>query len=267
MSRYGPTTSMRPRTLVLCAVLLCPGASSWNSSTVWGQTTGAKPDPVVGKKLFQEHCSACHGLEGGGGRGPSLHTPTLKHASDENGLRALIGNGISPQMPPAWYLTEDEVASVAGYVLTLGSVPREKVPGDATRGAALYAQANCGMCHTLAGQGSSVGPDLTEVGARRGATQLRQTLQHPDRTIPDGFLLVEAILPSGDVIRGVRMNEDSFSIQIRDLSGRFYSFRKADLKEFKKLRGVTPMPSYESGLSATELDDLVAYLAAQRGQS
>ena len=214
---------MRPPTLVLCAVLLCPGASSWNSSTVWGQTTGAKPDLAVGKKLFQEHCSACHGMEGGGGRGPSLHTPTLKHASDENGLRALIGNGISPQMPPAWYLTEDEVASVAGYVLTLGSVPREKVPGDATRGAALYAQANCGMCHTLAGQGSSVGPDLTEVGARRGATQLRQTLQHPDRTIPDGFLLVEAILPSGDVIRGVRMNEDSFSIQIRDLSGRFYS--------------------------------------------
>ena len=105
MSRYGPTTSMRPPTFVLCAVLLCPGASSWNSSTVWGQTTGAKPDPVVGKKLFQEHCSACHGLEGGGGRGPNLHTPTLKHASDENGLRALIGNGISPQMPPAWYLT------------------------------------------------------------------------------------------------------------------------------------------------------------------
>jgi hypothetical protein len=96
---------------------------------------------------------------------------------------------------------------------------------------------------------------------------LRQTLRHPDRTIPDGFLLVEAVLSSGDAIRGIRINEDSFSIQIRDLSGRFYSFRKADLKELKKLRGVTPMPSYESGLSATELDDLVAYLAAQRGQS
>jgi hypothetical protein len=51
------------------------------------------------------------------------------------------------------------------------------------------------------------------------------------------------------------------------LPGHFYSFRKADLKELKKLRGMTPMPSYESGLSAVELDDLVAYLAAQRGQS
>jgi cytochrome c oxidase cbb3-type subunit 3 len=195
------------------------------------------------------------------------HTPRLKHASDEKGLRALIGNGISPEMPPAWFLTQDEIATVAGYVLTLGSVPREMVPGDATHGAAVYGRANCGMCHTLAGQGNSVGPDLTEVGARRGASQLRQTLQHPDRTIPDGFLLVEAVLPSGDAIRGMRLNEDSFSIQIRDLSGRFYSFRKADLKELKKLRGMTPMPSYQSGLSATELDDLVAYLAVQRGQS
>jgi cytochrome c oxidase cbb3-type subunit III len=258
---------MRPATLALCAALLCLGATSWNALKVCAQTAGAKPDLVAGKKLFQEQCSACHGLDGGGGRGPSLHTPRLKHASDEKGLRALIGNGISPEMPPAWFLTEDEIATVAGYVLTLGSVPRENVPGDATHGAAVYGRANCGMCHTLAGQGNSVGPDLTEVGARRGASQLRQTLQHPDRTIPDGFLLVEAVLSSGDAIRGMRLNEDSFSIQIRDLSGRFYSFRKADLKELKKLRGMTPMPSYQSGLSATELDDLVAYLAVQRGQS
>jgi putative heme-binding domain-containing protein len=169
-------------------------------------------------------------------------------------------------MPPAWFLTDDEIATVASYVLTLGTVPREKVPGDPTHGAAVYVRARCDVCHILAGVGNSVGPDLTEVGARRGAAQLRQTLQHPDRTIPDGFLLVEAVQSSGDAIRGMRMNEDSFSIQIRDLSGRFYSFRKADLKELKKLRGMTPMPSYERGLTTEELDDLVAYLVAQRGQ-
>lgn len=258
---------MRPSTLVLCAVLLSPGVSLWNSTIVSAQTKEANPDPVAGKKLFQEHCSVCHGLEGGGGRGPNLHSPKLKHASDEKGLRVLIGGGIPPEMPPAWFLTDDEIANVANYVLTLGSVPREKVPGDATQGASVYERARCGMCHTLAGQGNSLGPDLTEVGARRGAGQLRQTLQHPDRTLPEGFLIVDAVLPSSDTIRGIRLNEDSFSIQIRDLSGRFYSFRKADLKELKKLRGITPMPSFESTLSAVELDDLVAYLAVQRGQS
>jgi cytochrome c oxidase cbb3-type subunit 3 len=151
--------------------------------------------------------------------------PTLKHASDEKGLRALIGNGISPQMPPAWFLTEDEIASVASYVLTLGSVPREKVPGDpAVRPCTLKPTAICATRwparETVLG--------LTSPRSERDAEQLslRQTLQHPDRTIPDGFLLVEAVLPSGDVIRGMRMNEDSFSIQIRDFRAASTAFAR-----------------------------------------
>jgi putative heme-binding domain-containing protein len=258
---------MRTAILSLCAVLLCPLASPWNWATVSAQSAAAKPDSIAGKKLFQENCSTCHGLDGGGGRGPNLHTPKLKHAADERSLRALIGNGISPDMPAAWFLTDDEVANVASYVLTLGRVPQEKVPGDPVRGAAVYTHAHCDMCHIVSGLGNAVGPDLTDVNARRGAGQLHQTLEHPELTIPDSFLLVEATPLSGTSIQGIRLNEDSFSIQIRDISGHFYSFRKADLKELKKLRGTTPMPSYQKRLSATELDDLVAYLAAQRGPS
>jgi cytochrome c553 len=55
-------------------------------------------------------------------------------------------------------------------------------------------------------------------------------------------------------------------MQLKDAQGHFYSLRKSDLRELKKLRGETLMPSYESLLSAAELDDLVAYLASQRGQ-
>ncbi len=258
---------MRPFVLTFCATLLCLLGASWSISTARAQATEATPDPVAGKRLFQEHCSTCHGLDGGGGRGPNLHSPRLKHAADEKALATVIDNGIAPEMPPAWYLSEDEIASVASYVTTLGNVPREKVPGNATHGGEVYAQAGCSACHMLGGRGSSVGPDLSEVGARRGAAQLRLTLRHPDQTIPSWFLLVEAVLPSGRAIRGMRMNEDSFSIQLRDLSGQFWSLRKTELKELKKLRGLTPMPSYESGFSATEFDDLVAFLAAQRGQS
>jgi len=252
--------------LPLCLLVLCPAALLRNSGGVWAQTAAAKPDLAAGKKLFEQNCSVCHGLDGGGGRGPNLHTPKLKHASDEKSLRALIDNGISPDMPAAWYLSEDENASVAAYVLTLGKIPPEKVPGDPAHGAVVFARSACTMCHTLGGQGTSMGPDLTEVGSRRGAAQLRLALKHPERAIPESFLLVEAAPISGDTVRGIRLNEDSFSIQIRDLRGQFHSFRKSELKELKKLRGVTPMPPYETSLSSTEIEDLVAYLAAQRGQ-
>jgi hypothetical protein len=70
----------------------------------------------------------------------------------------------------------------------------------------------------------------------------------------------------GRRVRGTRVNEDSFTIQLRDASNRFYSFRKLDLAEVQKEFGVSTMPSYKTTLTAAEIDDLVAYLASLRGE-
>jgi cytochrome c oxidase cbb3-type subunit III len=225
-----------------------------------------KPDLTAGKVIFEGHCSLCHGIDGGGGRGPSLHHPKLSRAADDKALKSLIENGIPPEMPEGWYLSEQDISNVVAFVRSLGSVPPEKLPGDPQRGEAIYARSGCATCHILAGRGTGFGPELTEVGARRGAARLRGTLLSPSKTIPEDFLLIEAITSSGETIRGIRLNEDTFTIQLKDAQGHFYSLRKNDLHELKKLRGETPMPSYESLFSAAELDDLVAYLASQRGQ-
>jgi cytochrome c oxidase cbb3-type subunit III len=66
-------------------------------------------------------------------------------------------------------------------------------------------------------------------------------------------------------VRGVRVNEDSFTIQIKDASGRYHSYRKLDLVKIEKDPGKTFMPAFASSLSGAELDDLVAYLASLRG--
>jgi hypothetical protein len=97
--------------------------------------------------------------------------------------------------------------------------------------------------------------------------QLRDTLKNPASTIPEGFLLVEAVTLDGKTIRGIRLNEDTFSIQLKDYVGRLHSLRKLELKRLKKLRDETPMPAYGSTLTGAEIDDLIAYLAAQRGRS
>lgn len=244
-------------------------AFAWNS--VWAGQVGAKKKAAAGnaaegKKLFERHCALCHGIGGQGGRGPALNRPHLLRAPDDAALKGVITDGIPPSMPEGWLFDEDDVANLAAFVRSLGRVRAEPVAGDPDRGAAVYVKSACGGCHVLNGQGGGFGPELTGIGDRRNAEYLRKTISKPAEALPEDFLFVRAATASGEKIEGIRVNEDSFTIQIKDLAGRHYSLRKDALSELKKLKGETPMPAFEGILSATDVQDLAAYLAAQRGK-
>jgi putative heme-binding domain-containing protein len=222
------------------------------------------PDLTGGKKIFESQCALCHGAKGTGGRGPALTRPKLSKAPDDATLRTLISEGSPPEMPAAWQLSRRDVANVAAFVKSLGSIPPEPVPGDASHGAVLYKAKACESCHIVTGQGTGFGPELTAIGARRNAAHLREALVNPAAFVPEDFMLVEAIPVSGAAVRGIRANEDSFTVQVKDASGHFHSFRKDELREYRRLREKSAMPAYDK-LSAADLDDLVAYLTTLRG--
>jgi cytochrome c oxidase cbb3-type subunit 3 len=225
----------------------------------------SEPDLASGQKVFTSQCALCHGVSGGGGRGPSLIRAKLNHADDA--LRGVIETGIPPEMPGAWQLSPREVASVVAYVKSLGTIAAEPLAGDAARGARLYEATGCGGCHVNGGRGEGFGPELTNIGSRRNATYLRETLRNPAASPPDGFVYITAMTNSGETVRGIRVNEDTFTVQLKDGQGRFHSMSKANLKELRASRNETPMPVYGTRLSAAELEDLVAYLAGLRGKT
>jgi cytochrome c oxidase cbb3-type subunit III len=227
----------------------------------------AQTDLADGRKIFESQCALCHGQNGTGGRGPGLNRPTLDRAPDDQTLQKLITAGIPPEMPGTWQLNPREVGEVAAYVRSLGTLPPERLPGDPDKGAALYRAKGCGACHMVQGAGEGLGPELTDIGARRNGAYLKQTLMNPAGSLPEGFLVVEAVPLSGEAVRGIRVNEDTFNIQMKTVAGRFYSFRKSELKALRKLKDQTPMPSFGQSLTPAELDDLVAYLAGLRGRS
>jgi putative heme-binding domain-containing protein len=179
-----------------------------------------------------------------------------------------------------WMTGAAEIRQIAAYVASLGQNAVEPIPGDARRGRELYrTKGNCANCHMLNGSGGRLGPDLSAVGRRRNAAYLRRSLVDPAADIPgssflegglgvttDSFLLLTAVTADGRKIRGVRLNEDPFSIQIRDLSDQIHSFWKRDLVEVRREKGVTPMPGYGSIFSPGELDDMVGYLVSLRGE-
>jgi putative heme-binding domain-containing protein len=234
-----------------------------------------RPD---GERLFQVHCASCHGANGEGGRGPSIEQ-TLTRVTTHGQLVKVIRGGIPGTEMPGSRLNEDEIREIAAWVRALGKVPPEKVAGDARRGQQIYrAAGRCADCHMISGWGGALGPDLTDIGLRRSLAYLRAAVLDPaadlpnnlsairsDVRIPQNFLQVTLETQDGRKLTGIRINEDAFSIQLRDLSGRMHSFYKHELLELRTDQGESPMPAYRGVFSVQELDDLVAYLASLRG--
>ncbi|NOT58613.1 MAG: c-type cytochrome [Acidobacteria bacterium] len=236
------------------------------AATQPNRTNRGRTDLMQGKTLYNNQCALCHGIEGTGGKGPALNLPKLPRAATPSALSKVIAEGIEDsEMPGFWQLNEREVRQVAAYVRSLGRVQNVKVTGNAARGQTLF-EKQCANCHIVSGKGGVTGPELTEIGISRSAAYLRAAIVEPAAAVPEGFLVVSVTTANGQRLRGVRVNEDPFSIQLRDAANRYHSFRKAELKEIKKEFGVSTMPSYKDAFTAAELDDLVAYLAGLRGE-
>ena len=77
--------------------------------------------------------------------------------------------------------------------------------------------------------------------------------------------MVRAVTQNGTEVRGIRLGEDVFWIHIRDASGKVHVLEKSELSRLDRELEGTLMPAYGARFSATELDDLIAYLASLRG--
>ena len=82
--------------------------------------------------------------------------------------------------------------------------------------------------------------------------------------IVDGYQPVTIVTRDGQRIRGVKKNEDAFSVQIMDTHERLQGYVKSDLKEVID-EETSLMPDFGSDrLSEADLGDLVVYLQRLR---
>jgi PQQ-dependent dehydrogenase (methanol/ethanol family) len=224
------------------------------------------PEAVAaGKKLFEESCQICHGGDARGGRGPALAAGDFLHGSEDGQIFQNIREGIAGTQMPAFEMLPNEIWQIVSYIRSLsGTAAREEVPGDAAAGEGIFlGKGACTGCHQVNGRGSRLAPDLSSIGRWRAQT-LRETILNPNQREGRERNVVVAKTRDGREIRGLRRNEDTFSLQMMDAAGEFHLLEKKSLAEVRYEEKSLMPDDYGRRLSAPEMDNLVAYLKTLR---
>ncbi len=116
----------------------------------------------IGRRLFLNNCSSCHGASARGGFGfPNLTDDEWQWGGDFDTIKTTIRGGRVAAMP-AWgpALGDAGVADMTQYVLSLSGAPHDQAAADR---AAPQFQTMCVACHGAEGRGNPLfgAPDLT----------------------------------------------------------------------------------------------------------
>jgi cytochrome c oxidase cbb3-type subunit 3 len=236
----------------------------------------------AGEYEFRINCALCHGLGAhGGGRGPDLTRAKKKHTHSDADMFQVISNGIAGTAMPAngtngqgVGMTDAEIWQIITYIRSQEVKTPASMAGSASRGKDLfYGDANCSLCHMVDGKGGRLGPDLSSVGASRTHEALVESVRNPSRRLawgltestkefPQEYESVTAVTADGKEIKGVTLNEDSFTVQIMDANEQIHLIEKDHLRSFQKTRQ-SAMPVYKPDtLSDKDLEDILAFLAS-----
>ena len=218
-----------------------------------------------GGTKFRSRCAGCHGPDARGYIGPDITGLSAAGYTDDR-MFGIVRRGVpGTEMTPADPLrvSDKEIWQMLAYLATLRAAPSTPSSGDAQNGERIF-RSNCSSCHMVNGRGGQLGPDLSRVGSGRSRPVLLNKVRGTTDTIRPGYEAVTIVTRDGQRIRGVKKNEDEFSIQILDMRERLQGYLKANLTEIL-YEPRTVMPAYGAGqLNDGALDDLLQYLSTLR---
>ena len=218
----------------------------------------------AGSRVYVADCALCHGRNGDGVDGVNLRRGLFRNARSDEDLRSVITTGVSNGRMPAFELRAAELEGVIAYIRA-GFDPSGvavKV-GEPARGRVLFeGSGDCASCHRVNGRGPRTAPDLSEIGLIRTPAVLQRTLLDPSAALLPINRPIRAVTRGGEIIRGRRLNEDTYTVQLIDSEERLRSLVKADLIEYEVSE--TPIMA-PTTLSADQVADLIGYLLSLRG--
>jgi putative heme-binding domain-containing protein len=208
-------------------------------------------DPARGKALVEgkANCVSCHSVNGLG----ATTAPDLALIGARGGRGGGGGGG---------------AAAGAGAAPPRGAAPAAQPNPQAAAGAPRGAD-NRGATAPAAAANppAAAAPARGGGGGGRGGNapnpqQLLRSILDPNAEIAAAYRQFRVTPRTGDPVTGSLLNQDTFSVQLRDPAGNLRGFQKQDLREWGFLP--SPMPSYKDKLTSQELADVVSYLISLR---
>jgi putative heme-binding domain-containing protein len=254
--------------LVFALVLLASGGERPSAQATAQDHPGqySAMDIETGSRLYAGQCVLCHGPNGEVVAGVDLRRGQFRRAVSDEDLARVIARGLPEAGMPGFKLQPSELDGLVAFIRAGFDVSGTAVKvGHVDRGQEIFeGKGGCAACHRVNGKGPRVAPDLSDIGAIRTPSALQRSLLDPTSAMLPINRPVRAVTRDGRTIRGRRLNEDTYSVQLIDEQERLVSLVKAELREYE-LAKTSPMRSMAGILSADEQADLVAYLLSLKG--
>lgn len=248
----------------VCVLLLGASASAAAQNLQDHAYTAA--DVTAGGQLYARQCQLCHGPNGDGVAGVDLRRGQFKRVTSDEDIARVIANGIAAGGMPSFNFQPAEVTGLIAFIRAGFDPSGTAVKvGDRARGEAVFeGKGRCLTCHRVNGRGLRTAPDLSDVATQRTPAALQRSLLDPTSAMLPINRPVRAVTREGRTIRGRRLNEDTYTVQMIDDEERLVSLVKADLREYE-VGKASSMPPASKTLSADEVADVLAYLLSLRG--
>jgi putative heme-binding domain-containing protein len=143
-----------------------------------------------------------------------------------------------------------------------------KMTGDAVRGREVFRTVGtCANCHTVAGEGKQVGPDLTEIGSKLSREAMFVSILDPSAGISHNFETYQAVLDSGTFLSGVKLSETDEAVTLKSAEAIVRTLPRDSIEDLTKLT-ISLMPAdLQKAMTVEQLVDVVEYLMTLKSRT
>ncbi len=159
------------------------------------------------------------------------------------------------------YLPEDQRPKRLGDTISADEIL--KLTGDVKRGERIFrlsTAAQCKSCHSVNGEGATLGPDLSTIGKKYDRAALLETILQPSKAISHEFVphLVET--SAGLAYIGLLVEKNAERVVLKDTQSKLIRIPAGDVESIQEHR-ISLMPELVlKDVTAQDAADLLAYM-------